>query len=46
MDTGRNVVHASDSAQSGAAEVDNFFDPNELFDYDKSEYIHVYEDLA
>lgn len=44
MDTGRNVVHASDSKESGEAEVSNFFDPHELFDYDKSEYIHVYED--
>lgn len=45
MDTGRNVVHASDSKESGEAEVSNFFDADELFDYDKSEYLHVYEDL-
>lgn len=45
MDTGRNVVHASDSKENGLSEVDNFFDANELFDYDKSEFTHVYEDL-
>ncbi len=41
--TGRNLIHASDSTKSGAQEVKNFFEPNELFDYDKSEYIHIYE---
>ena len=41
--TGRNLIHASDSQKSGKAEVANFFDDNELFDYDKSEYIHIYE---
>ncbi|HSX46258.1 MAG TPA: nucleoside-diphosphate kinase [Candidatus Saccharimonadia bacterium] len=42
--TGRNLIHASDSKASGEAEVANFFHPSELFDYDKSEYIHIYED--
>jgi len=42
--TGRNLIHASDSKQSGQAEVDNFFKPEELFGYDKSEYVHIYED--
>lgn len=42
--TGRNLIHASDSKRSGAAEVANFFSPDELFDYDKSEYIHIYEE--
>ena len=41
--TGRNLIHASDSKASGEREVANFFDKNELFDYDKSEYIHIYE---
>ena len=41
--TGRNLIHASDSTQSGEAEVANFFDPSELFEYDKSEYNHIYE---
>jgi len=42
--TGRNLIHASDSKKSGQAEVASFFKPDELFDYDKSEYIHIYED--
>lgn len=41
--TGRNLIHASDSKQSGKAEVASFFKPGELFEYDKSEYAHIYE---
>lgn len=41
--TGRNLVHASDSAENGQEEVARFFGDDELFDYDKSEYMHVYE---
>lgn len=41
---GRNLIHASDSKISGASEIDRFFDKKELFDYDKSEYIQIYED--
>lgn len=40
---GRNIVHASDSAESGLKEVSRFFDNSELFSYDKSEYMHIYE---
>lgn len=43
--TGRNLVHASDSKQSGEAEIASFFDKSELFDYDKDEYLHIYEDF-
>jgi nucleoside-diphosphate kinase len=43
--TGRNLIHASDSQSAGSAEVASFFKPDELFDYDKSEYAHVYEDF-
>ncbi len=42
--TGRNLIHASDSRESGEAEVSRFFSGNELMDYDKSEYLHIYED--
>ena len=42
--SGRNLIHASDSKQSGQSEVANFFPEDELFDYDKSEYIHIYEE--
>ena len=41
--TGRNLIHASDSKRSGEAEVASFFKPGELFAYDKSEYVHIYE---
>lgn len=40
---GRNLIHASDSKQSGEREVGIFFKDEELFDYDKSEYMHLYE---
>ncbi len=43
MDTGRNLVHASDSTENGMTEVARFFNADELFDYDKSEFMHVYE---
>jgi len=39
-----NVVHCSDSRESAEAEVKRFFKSEELFDYDKSEYLHVYMD--
>ena len=42
--TGRNLIHASDSVVSGLREVTTFFANKELFDYDKSEYLHIYED--
>lgn len=42
---GRNLIHASDSKANGAREVSNFFDSNELFEYDKSEYLHLYEEF-
>lgn len=40
--TGRNLVHASDSKENGNEEVKRFFDDKELFDYDKTNYSHVY----
>ncbi len=43
--TGRNLIHASDSTESGQKEVSSFFEADELFDYDKSEYVHIYEDF-
>jgi nucleoside-diphosphate kinase len=41
---GRNLIHASDSPSTGQAEVASFFKDDELFDYDKSEYMHIYEE--
>jgi nucleoside-diphosphate kinase len=43
--TGRNLIHASDSAENGKAETARFFNDEELFAYDKSEYVHIYEDF-
>jgi len=37
-----NVVHASDSVKNAREEVKRFFNSEELFDYDKAEYLHVY----
>ncbi len=44
MGIGRNLVHASDSKENGQEEVGRFFKKDELFAYDKSEYLHVYPD--
>jgi nucleoside-diphosphate kinase len=37
-----NVVHCSDSIETAQAEVKRFFEDKEIFDYDKTEYLHVY----
>lgn len=37
-----NLVHASDSVENGEAEVERFFDKKELFEYEKTDYIHIY----
>jgi nucleoside-diphosphate kinase len=42
--TGRNLIHASDSKESGESEVSRFFTTDELMSYDKSEYLHIYEE--
>ena len=42
MSMGCNVIHASDSVENAEAEVKRFFNPDEVFSYDKSEYLHVY----
>jgi nucleoside-diphosphate kinase len=41
---GRNLIHASDSKENGEEEIKRFFGEDELFSYDKSEYLHLYED--
>lgn len=40
---GRNLIHASDSKENGEEEIARFFDKNEIFEYEKTEYAHVYE---
>jgi nucleoside-diphosphate kinase len=42
---GRNLVHASDSKETGEMEVARFFNKHEIFEYEKSEYLHLYEDF-
>lgn len=37
-----NIVHASDSVENGKIEVDRFFGSNELFDYTKTDFEHIY----
>lgn len=37
-----NVVHCSDSVENAQLEVKRFFNEDEIFDYDKTEYLHVY----
>jgi nucleoside-diphosphate kinase len=43
MGYGHNLVHGSDSKANGEEEVSRFFESGELFNYDKTEYLHVYE---
>lgn len=42
MSVSCNVVHASDSVENAQAEVKRFFNVDEIHDYQKSEYVHVY----
>lgn len=37
-----NVAHCSDSVEMAKREVERFFEKNEIFNYDKTEYLHVY----
>ena len=37
-----NVVHCSDSVENAQHEVTVFFDENEIFDYNKTDYLHLY----
>lgn len=37
-----NLIHASDSAETAQKEVPRFFAASELFDYQKTEYQHLY----
>lgn len=42
MSVACNVVHASDSIETAEREIKRFFKKDELFEYDKTEYLHVY----
>lgn len=38
----KNLVHASDSAETAEKEIEHFFRPPELFDYQKIDYDFIY----
>lgn len=42
MSVACNVIHASDTVENAGKEVKRFFKVDELHEYDKSEYMHVY----
>ncbi len=42
MSVSCNVVHASDSTENAKKEVERFFKADEIHDYSKSDYEHVY----
>ena len=39
-----NVVHCSDSVENAKKEIKRFFKDEEIFDYNKTDYLHVYMD--
>ncbi|KYK28614.1 MAG: nucleoside-diphosphate kinase [Candidatus Proteinoplasmatales archaeon SG8-5] len=43
METGRNIIHASDSTESAAREIALFFSENEIMDYSRIDEPWVYE---
>jgi len=44
MSVSCNVIHTSDSPETALKEVPRFFNPDQLFDYRKGEFEHVYND--
>lgn len=42
MSVACNVVHASDSVENAVSEVSRFFNENEILNYSKGEYEHIY----
>jgi nucleoside-diphosphate kinase len=45
IDTGRNIIHASDSANSAAREISLFFEESEICEYTIPDEEMVYEEL-
>jgi nucleoside-diphosphate kinase len=39
-----NVVHCTDTVENAPGEVRRFFSEDEIFDYSKTEWLHVYLD--
>ena len=44
IDTGRNIVHASDSEESAQREINLFFDETEFCDYELPDEDIIYEE--
>ena len=44
MSVACNVIHASDSVDTAKAEVSRFFSEENIFEYEKSDYMHVYHE--
>lgn len=44
MSVSCNVIHASDSLETAEKEVPRFFNKDEIHEYFKSEYVHVYNE--
>jgi len=44
MSVSCNVIHTSDSVKTAEKEVPRFFKQDDLYDYRKSEYEHIYND--
>lgn len=42
MSQSYNLIHASDTKETAEKEIKLLFGKEEIFDYDKSEYLHVY----
>jgi len=42
MSSQHNIIHASDSEETAKKETELIFDKDEVFDYDKGEYLYVY----
>ncbi|OWT33293.1 nucleoside-diphosphate kinase [Methanobrevibacter sp. 87.7] len=43
MDTGRNIIHASDAPESAEREINLFFNDDEIVDYSMSDNSWIYE---
>ena len=43
MDTGRNIIHASDSPESAEREINLFFDEDEICEYSIVDNVWIYE---
>lgn len=43
MDTGRNIIHASDALESAKREISLFFDESEIMDYNMPDNNMIYE---